>query len=121
MPQKIYEGSRDPDGKLKVTVNGKPLRHVIYHSPDGYECGYEGSGPADLALSILANAFGERPTQQQLRRGDCRCWKLHQFFKRDKIATLPQDKAWKITGQEIAAWLRTGAAPGLQLQEDQGN
>lgn len=29
---------------------------VIWHSPDGFECGYGGSGPADLALNIL-NAF----------------------------------------------------------------
>ena len=29
---------------------------VIQHSPDGFEWGYEGSGPADLALNIL-NAF----------------------------------------------------------------
>jgi len=29
---------------------------VVQHSPDGFECGYAGSGPADLALNIL-NAF----------------------------------------------------------------
>ncbi|CAB3754173.1 DUF6166 domain-containing protein [Paraburkholderia humisilvae] len=27
--------------------------HVRLHSPTGYECGYPGSGPADLALSVL--------------------------------------------------------------------
>src|ERR1700737_2041329 len=40
-------------------------RSVIQHSPDGFECGYSGSGPADFALNIL-NAFVpprvERPT-----------------------------------------------------------
>ncbi|MBT9252140.1 MAG: hypothetical protein KM296_00220 [Brockia lithotrophica] len=36
-----------------VTVNGMPLHHVERHSPTGFEWGYGGSGPADLALSIL--------------------------------------------------------------------
>ncbi len=32
-----------------------PLPHVDLHSKNGFECGYGGSGPADLALSILAD------------------------------------------------------------------
>lgn len=39
---------RCPDGALRANVP-----HVRYHSPSGYECGYAGSGPADLALSVL--------------------------------------------------------------------
>jgi hypothetical protein len=37
----------------------KRLRHVCIHSPDGFEVGHGGSGPSDLALSILAHHFGE--------------------------------------------------------------
>ncbi len=35
-----------------------PLPHIVYHSPTGFEMGYGGSGPADLARSILAHAVG---------------------------------------------------------------
>ena len=36
------------------------LEHVECHSPTGYEWGYGGSGPADLALSILCDRIGMR-------------------------------------------------------------
>lgn len=32
-----------------------PLRHLVYHSPTGFEFGYGGSGPADLARSICGH------------------------------------------------------------------
>jgi len=35
------------------------LRHLIVHSPSGVNWGYNGSGPADLALAILADYLGE--------------------------------------------------------------
>lgn len=38
------------------------LIHVVIHSPDGFECGYGGSGPSDLALSILTDYFDARPS-----------------------------------------------------------
>ena len=36
------------------------LRHVIWHSPTGLSWGYQGSGPADLARSLLIAALGAR-------------------------------------------------------------
>jgi hypothetical protein len=38
-----------------------PLRHLSRHSPDGFEWGYSGSGPADLARSIVGDLL--RTTQ----------------------------------------------------------
>lgn len=35
-----------------------PLPHQIKHSPTGMAWGYTGSGPADLARSLLIHAFG---------------------------------------------------------------
>jgi len=57
---KIYKGSRQPGavGGQTVTVNGVPLKHIVEHSPTGFQWGYGGSGPADLALSILADCIG---------------------------------------------------------------
>lgn len=40
-----------------ILENGevRELPHVPVHSPDGFEMGYAGSGPADLALAILCD------------------------------------------------------------------
>jgi len=55
----IYKGERLGD-RTKVTVDSFALdpRHDIRnHSPDGFEWGYHGSGPAQLALAILAHEY----------------------------------------------------------------
>jgi hypothetical protein len=48
------------------------------HSPTGFECGYEGSGPAQLALAIVADALED----------DDRAVKVHQGYKFAVIARL---------------------------------
>ncbi|MGH3673143.1 MAG: DUF6166 domain-containing protein [Pseudonocardiaceae bacterium] len=35
------------------------LHHVVWHSPTGLNWGYQGSGPADLARSLLIAALGD--------------------------------------------------------------
>ena len=52
---------------------------VVYHSPDGMEFGYRGSGPADAALNILLYFVNG---EDALR--------MHQEFKEIFIATLPE-------------------------------
>ena len=42
-------------------IRRERVGHVIYHSPTGLEYGYAGSGPADLALSILGHWYGCNP------------------------------------------------------------
>jgi hypothetical protein len=66
---KTYTGHRLKDDQLLVVVKDQrvfprfdELRHIQYHST-GFEWGYEGSGPADLALSILADYLSETPEQ----------------------------------------------------------
>lgn len=108
---KIYRGQRPADdqiGDCRVYViegeHSRPLYHVKLHS-DALEWSYAGSGPADTALSILADYFGERPTREQLRQGRCRCWRYHQAFKFAFIA--PADPSgFTITLEQIAAWLK---------------
>lgn len=63
------------------------------HSPDGFQWGYEGSGPAQLALAILLDVTGDKE----------RSVRLHQDFKRDKIAAL--DNNFVLTVDEIDEWL----------------
>jgi hypothetical protein len=70
----------------EVLINGRPLLpeaslKVVNHSPDGFNWGYAGSGPAQLALAILLRA-GLRPALAE---------RLHQRFKAEHIQHLPQD------------------------------
>jgi hypothetical protein len=93
---KVYRGRREADGGCRVwiTETGRarplPLRlDLDNHSPTGFEWGYGGSGPAQLAL--LADAL----------RDDQRAVRLHQDFKWKLIAGLARDADWTITKQEI--------------------
>jgi hypothetical protein len=96
---KVYEGR--PDGI--VLANGKPLTpekslKVRNHSPTGFSWGYNGSGPAQLALAILLDLLaGDMEEELALR------W--YQRFKNRVVASWPQGEGWKITGAEIEAAL----------------
>lgn len=94
---KIYKGRRlDPEkgtiSNVVITVNGKPLKHHVYHSPTGFNFGYRGSGPADLARSILWDVIGMEPHPE-----------LYQTFKFEFVAGWG-DK-WQITSEEIQKWI----------------
>lgn len=55
-----YLGIRQSHGAtVRVTdLDGQyPLRHYVRHSPDGFEWGYGGSGPAELARCLLIDAL----------------------------------------------------------------
>lgn len=103
---KVYEGRRLRRFGVQVDVvedgRRRALRHVVHHSPTGFEWGYGGSGPADLALSILTDAAGE-PT--------ARTW--YQAFKWDVVAQLDRE-AWELREEEVVGWLaqqRAAAVP----------
>jgi hypothetical protein len=84
-------------GGGNVTVNGKRLPTRLdlrNHSPDGFNWGYGGSGPAQLALAILAHEFGD----------DQAALTLYQPFKWGVIAPI-QDNEWELTSQDINAWV----------------
>ena len=58
---KTYKGHRCGHA-ADVTVNGKPLDPRLdlwNHSPTGFQWGYGGSGPAQLALALLADYLGD--------------------------------------------------------------
>lgn len=70
-----------------------PQRFVV-HSPTGFEWGYGGSGPADLALNILG-LFVPPPE----------AWRLHQDFKWRFIAGMPKEGG-TIRGADVVSWIR---------------
>jgi hypothetical protein len=55
-------------------------RTIVKHSPDGFEWGYGGSGPADLALNILAMFVPENRAQE-----------IYQDFKFEFVAAIPKE------------------------------
>lgn len=68
----------------RVWLNGKELspkrsQKVMNHSPDGFMWGYGGSGPAQLALAICIELFGQAAAR-----------KIYQDFKFKLIGGLPQ-------------------------------
>jgi hypothetical protein len=93
---KRYQGRREGSA-AEVTVDGRPLnpRFDLWdHSPSGFEWGYGGSGPAQLALALLADHTGD----------DEEAVALHQDFKRVVVARLPY-RGWELTGSQMDTWL----------------
>lgn len=97
---KIYSGRREP-GSVEVTVwegtNVKKLPlclKIRNHSPTGFEWGYGGSGPAQLALAILNDCL--RDTDLALE--------LYQDFKWQVVAAFKKEQ-WEISEGEIKNWV----------------
>lgn len=115
MKGKFYQGRRRED-ELFVHVKKendawfRPLPHIEFHSPDGFEWGYPGSGPADLALAILADFFEEDPeavrTYAFTGKGELsQAFYAHQQFKQEFIEDLPRnDNSWRIYAEQIREW-----------------
>src|SRR5262252_8545493 len=95
---KIYRGYRDNFGaQVAILESGRivralPLRLDLYnHSPAGFEWGYGGSGPSQLALALLADVTGD----------GARAVRLHQDFKWRVISRMPRALGWELTEEVI--------------------
>ena len=88
---KLYRGGRSLDGAV-VTVDGKPLplRYDLKRlSATGFEWTYEGAGPAQLALAMLADHLGD----------DARALALYERFMARVVAEL--DNSWELNSADI--------------------
>src|SRR5580704_15535648 len=88
---KLYRGGRSLDGAV-VTVDGKPLspRYDLKRlSATGFEWTYQGAGPAQLALAVLADHLGA--AVQALA--------LYGPFMARVVAQL--DNSWELTSTDI--------------------
>lgn len=81
-----------------------PPRHdLTNHSPDGFNYGYGGSGPSQLAIALLAHALDD---EMQARR-------LYQAFKQDVVGRVPLVVGrWEISGRDIRRWAQKQGAIG---------
>ena len=85
-----------------------PLRLDLFnHSPTGFSWGYGGSGPAQLALALLADALGD----------DDRAIRLHQAFKFRVVACWPEGERWWITADQIEAVVKVIKQEAAQRTE----
>lgn len=101
----IYTGERLAAGCVQVwcrdrAPNGfevaEPLPLYLQecnHSPCGFEWGYGGSGPAQLAYALLRHSGADARNSLL----------LHQVFKAEIITRLVD--RWELTQEEIKNWL----------------
>ena len=75
------------------TLDIEPSQKVWNHST-GLNWGYNGSGPAQLALAILLDFTDDAEVATS----------YHQEFKREVVSTWKDH--WSISGDEIKAWLK---------------
>lgn len=84
-------------GECRVKVDGKPLPlrlDLANHSPTGFEWGYGGSGPAQLALALLADALGDAD--------EALLW--YQPFKEVFVSRLERDE-WLVTEEGVRGYV----------------
>ncbi len=96
----VYEGGRSLDGAV-VTADGAPLDprfDLRIFSRAGFEWTYEGDGPRQLALALLAHHL----------RDATRALALTEPFMRAVVTEL--DNAWRLTDAEIDAAIK-GLSP----------
>lgn len=91
----VYDGgdiilSRE-NGYVKTNVP----HAIVRHSPAGFDWGYGGSGPSDLALNVLFAVTNDREIADR----------YYMQFKWDFIAKLPFEGG-VIKRDEILAWLK---------------
>jgi hypothetical protein len=100
--QTFYRGVRECTGgdfpTARVTVDGKelavePSLKLRNHSPTGFEWGYAGSGPSQLALAVLLDFTGDESLS--LFR--------YMELKRELVAGWAVE--WGIDGLELRQWL----------------
>ena len=112
---KNYKVWRSPqDGVVGVVVDdGKSLTnlvHIVKHSPTGFEYGYGESGPSDLALSILADYYGEDSKTALVGQS----LNHYQDFKKEFIQNRNRNEWFVISQSEITDWLLRREFPGEQ-------
>lgn len=93
---------RAPGHETPETAAGGALVDIphafVVHSPCGFEWGYGGSGPAELALNILA-LYVPAPE----------AWRLHQRYKWAVVSRLPL-AGGTVTTPSVLAWVRAAWA-----------
>jgi hypothetical protein len=106
---RYYLGFRDDSGChvywWDLASVGKPKQlplrlDIRSHSPTGFEWGYGGSGPAQLALGLALHVLEDRE----------RAERVYQFLKRRLVMRLARE-CWSVSGQTVAQEI-------MQIEDD---
>lgn len=106
---KTYTGERTEHGCAVVVSDGDGCRgldprfDLRNHSPSGFEWGYGGSGPAQLALALAADVLGD----------DDAALDVYQRLKFRVVGRLPEG-GWALTENELGDAIRSLARPGAE-------
>lgn len=101
-PVPRFAGWRAPDGAafvcVTVTRNGQltrlplpPRRDLRDHSPGGFDWGYLGSGPSQLALAMAAFCLED----------DAAALAVYQWLKAEIVAEIERDGVWHLEIEEV--------------------
>jgi hypothetical protein len=99
MSKVVYQGNRAKDQAIAWRIHRgmrtplKQRQELWNHSPTGFEWGYGGSGPAQLALALLCDALND----------DERAVDLHQAFKWAVVCKLDHLE-WELEQADIIKW-----------------
>ncbi len=123
-----YRGTRETDGgTLFVTLQREGAKETALaprfdlrrHSPTGFECGYEGSGPAQLALAMCADHLKRHPVRAESAGllleeleplatiADRVALAVYQDFKRVVVAPLPRAASWTVSDEQVGKAIDT--------------
>lgn len=114
MSKVLYAGKRVSDQAsvwrihhgMRTPLKGR--QELWNHSPTGFEWGYGGSGPAQLALALLCDALND----------DERAVDLHQQFKWAVVAKLPHLE-WELEQADILKWAEEHDQHRADLQKQE--
>ena len=95
-----YVGRREPTGAMVTRPDGSPLPlepslAVCRLSPSGFEWGFQGSGPAQLALALLLDHTGDPDLARSA---------YQQFY----FVARWRDQSWTLHPRDINSWLAVG-------------
>ena len=97
-----YKGQGEKMGPIEVSVYTEiditPLTHYVRHSPDGFQAGYCGSGPAELARCILLDFF------KRINCDQSKVDRIYQQFKTDVISRLEPN--FELHHEKIDEWFK---------------
>lgn len=98
---KTYHGVRSKRG-CRVYIREHDLARALppredlrNHSPTGFEWGYGGSGPAQLALALCADATGNDELALQ----------VYQHYKESVVAHLDREDPWQLSQLAVVEWI----------------
>lgn len=111
----LYRGTYEPYTVtcLRSGLALPPRHDLRNHSPDGFAWGYAGSGPAQLALALVADYTGD----------DELALALYQDFKFAWVATREPESSWLLSGEEferVLGPLRAAAEKTWFVMEESG-